>query len=245
MKSIFVGVQQLVRPHLHEIHTYQRLYPKRPVPEQRRTPSALETWKNYVRAMITSQQLISEDLWARLDADPRWRALRNGGPRSCPSERSLASLFRDQRIRFPGQKAARVKRAQGRDFEALGSLSRSILRDAHDRRARSEKLRAEEVRLAVAFQEELAGCGVAPKIARLAIRFTGEFEQLVPIDSRWVNALSAVGVDVAQSELAREVSYVALENEIARAAYHLSVPPSLADGAVFGWVGRSIAGVTQ
>jgi hypothetical protein len=243
LKTIYSATRQLVRPHLHEIRRYQRLYPKLEVPTRRRTPTALEIWKHFCRAMITSQQLITEDLWNRLDADARWRALRNGGPMACPSERTLTSLFRDQRIRFPQQKATRVKRAQTRDFTGLAAFARSLLRDTHDKRARPDTLRREEVRLAVALQEELSGCGVAPKIARLALRFCGEFEQLVPIDSRWQNALAAVGVEVEQVEFARESSYVLIENEIARAAQSLSVPPALCDAAVFGWLAASIAQV--
>lgn len=242
-KTIYSGARQLVKPHLHEIRTYQRLFPKWDVPAKRRTPTALEIWKHYTRSMITSQQLMTDDLWKRLDADARWRSLRGGGPRGCPSERSLALLFRDQKIRFPRQKAARIKASENRDFEGLATLTRSVLRDNHDRQAHRETRRREEVRVAVALQDELGGCGVAPKIARLALRFTGEFEQLVPIDSRWQNALSAVGVEVEQSSFARESTYVLIEDEIARAAYSLGVPPALADGAVFGWVGRSIAKV--
>jgi hypothetical protein len=193
--------------------------------------------------MITSQQLINEDLWKRLDADTRWRSLRSGGPKGCPSERTLAALFRDQRIRFPAQKAARIRSAKTRDFEALGTLARSILRDNHDRRVNRETLRREEVRLAIALQDELGGCGVAPKIARLALRFVGEFDHLVPVDSRWKNALAAVGVEVAETDFAHERTYILIEEEIARAAYSLDVSPVMADGAIFGWIGRSIAEV--
>lgn len=243
MKTIYAGARQLVKPHLLEIRQFERLFPHWEVPQNRRTPTALQIWKQYVRSMITSQQLISEDLWARLDADERWRGLRNGGPSACPSERALASLFRDQRVRFPKQKAARIRTARDRDFEGLAALARSVLRENHDRRARRETLRREEVRLAVALQDELGGCGVAPKIARLALRFVGEFDHVVPLDSRWRNALAAVGVEVDQSAFAREASYILIEDEIARAAYSLGVSPVMSDGAIFGWAGRSIAGV--
>jgi hypothetical protein len=242
-KTIFNGTRQLVKPHLHEIRKFKRLFPESEAPKNRRTPTALHVWKHYVRSMITSQQLISDDLWTRLNADARWRSLGSGGPKACPSEFSLAALFGDQKIRFPKQKAARIRTARNRDFEGLATLARSVLREHHDRRARRETLRREEVRLAVAMQAELGGCGVAPKIARLALRFIGEFDHLVPIDSRWQNALGAVGVEIEQSSFSREASYFAIEEEIARAAYSLGVSPVMSDGAIFGWLGRSIAGL--
>jgi len=242
-KSIYSGARQLVSPHVQEIRAYERLYPKSPVPSQRRTPTALELWRHFIKSMITSQQLINADLWNRLENDPRWRTLRAGGPGACPSERAIATLFKEQRIRFPKQKAHRIRLARSRDFAGIALLSRSVLREAHDRRSRPEKLRAAEVNLAVALQEELAGCGVAPKIARLLMRFTGEFEHVIPVDSRWKNALDAVGVTVEQADFARENTYVIIENELARAAYDLGVSPVHADGAVFGWVQASIAEV--
>jgi hypothetical protein len=236
MKSIYVTAKQLIAEKLPEIRAHLRNRPRPTPPAIRRAPTTGDLWRRYVSSMITSQQRITPDLWRLLDADERWRALQAGGPRACPQERSLVRLLRDHGLRFPTQKARRIRLGASRDFGGLADLARSILREAHDRTRHRRTLRREELRLACAVQEELAGCGVAPKIARLILVLTGTFEHVIPIDSRWMAALESAGADVGRIAVAREATYQIVEEQIVSAAYDLGVLPVFADGAIFGWL---------
>jgi hypothetical protein len=236
MKTVQAAARELIKDKLPEIRSYIKSRTSFDAPTVRRAPTTIDVWKKYCAAMITSQTRDTPELWAGLRADERWMQLRAAGPSLCPNERSLARLLGDHPIRFPSQKARRLRRAADRDFEGLADLLRSGLRETHDRRQRREAMRREEVRLACALQEELGGCGVAPKIARLILVLLTEFHHVIPVDSRWQGALEGAGASVPAGAFARESSYVLIEEQIARASYELGVLPAVADGAIFGWI---------
>ena len=103
--------------------------------------------------------------------------------------------------------------------------------------ALEERRRQEEVRLAVLLQEELAGCGVAPKVARLLLLLGAqEITQIIPIDSRWLNALEKAGHAIDTGDLARERTYRPIEDALCDVSYKLGVRPTDADGIPFGWL---------
>jgi hypothetical protein len=186
--------------------------------------------------MITAQTRSTMVLWDGLGADRAWHALRRGGPSECPSASALAALLRKHNVRFPAQKAKRIRRATDRDFGGLAAEVRRTFANVHDRRASRDRRRREEIRIAVLLQEELAGCGVAPKIARLLVMGAREITQLIPIDSRWMNALAEAGHTVTPAELARETAYREIEDVLCDASYELGVRPADADGVPFGWL---------
>jgi hypothetical protein len=130
----------------------------------------------------------------------------------------------------------RIRRSLDRDFDGLGAEMRRAFTATHDARRSPAIRRVEEVRLAVLLQDELAGCGVAPKIARLLLLGAREITQVIPIDSRWQSALRGVGCDVTPSDLANERRYRDVEDELCEASYRLGVRPVDADGVGFGWL---------
>jgi hypothetical protein len=137
----------------------------------------------------------------------------------------------------------RIQRALARDFEGLAREMRETFARIHDKRRDRDMRRREEVRLAVLLQEELAGCGVAPKIARLALLGADEVTQLIPVDSRWQNALREHGADVTPAHLTNERRYREVEDVLVEVAYELKVTPVSADGAGFGWALPSAEGL--
>ena len=235
-KTIYAAARSILEERLAAIRSHARRYPRARPPHRRRRPTADHLWSEYARAMITSQQRSTPEGSLALRRDKKWQNVRLSGATSCPSAPVLERILRSHSIRFPHQKAARMVQAAERDFEALASLSREVLLDNHDRGARRGRLRREELRVAVAIQEELRGCGVAPKIARLMMGLVGEFEHVVPLDSRWMSALERAGAAVDRGAFARESTYRIIEDEIVAAAYDLRVLPLFADGAVFGWI---------
>lgn len=245
MKTIHSAARQLIKEKLPEIRAYNRMRRAPPAPKVRRAPTTIEVWRRYCSAMITSQTRDTPELWKGLAEDERWMSLRERGPAGCPTERALASILRDHGIRFPSQKARRLRRAADRDFNGLASLLRGSLRETRDRKRAAGARREEEVRLACALQQELKGCGVAPKIARLILVLLREFDHVVPIDSRWQSALEGAGANVRSGAFAREATYVEVEHEIARAAYDLGVLPAVADGAIFGWIDPTYIEATE
>ena len=234
--TVYDATRSLLERELRAIRAHARAHPFPSPPRTRTTPTANDVWRRYVSAMITSQQRDSVELWRRLGVDRRWMDLRTRGPHACPSEAGVERLLRDNAIRFPRQKAERMCQGAGRDFEALARVGREVLRSAHDVGARREQHRAAEVRFAEALQDELGGCGVAPKIARLMMILLGPFQHVVPLDSRWQSALEREGAQVDRGGFSREATYRVFEDEIAEAAYDLRVLPVFADGAVFGWI---------
>ena len=186
--------------------------------------------------MITVQTRSTADVWERLGEDPAWHALRGHGPRGCPSESRIASFLKRQGIRFPAQKALRIRRAVERDFDGLAKEIRRTFANVHDRRVSRERRRQEELRLAVLLQEELAGCGVAPKVARLLMTGAREITQVIPIDSRWLNALEKAGHAIGTADLAHERTYRPIEDVLCEVSYKLGVRPTDADGVPFGWL---------
>jgi hypothetical protein len=130
----------------------------------------------------------------------------------------------------------RIRRALDRDFDGLAREMRETFARIHDKRRDRDTRRREEVRLAVLLQEELAGCGVAPKIARLALLRAEEVTQLIPVDSRWQNALREHGADVTPGDLTNERRYRDVEDVLVEVAYELKVTPVSADGIPFGWL---------
>jgi hypothetical protein len=129
-----------------------------------------------------------------------------------------------------------IRRALDRDFDGLAREMRETFARIHDKRRDRDTRRREEVRLAVLLQEELAGCGVAPKIARLALLGASEVSLVIPIDSRWVSSLREQGADVTPAQLSNERRYREIEDVLVEAAYALKVTPACADGIPFGWL---------
>lgn len=227
---------KVLKPYVAEMRSYASTHPMPSPPERRSWPTANFVWSRYVTSMITAQTRSSRPLWDGLRADPAWRALRSGGPQQCPNGTRLASLLKSHGIRFPVQKATRIRRAVDRDFDGLAAEIRTTFARIHDRRVGRDRRRDEEVRLSVLLQDELAGCGVAPKIARLLIMGATEITQVIPIDSRWQNALAEAGYAISVGELAREDKYRALEDVLCEVSYELGVRPTDADGIPFGWL---------
>jgi hypothetical protein len=227
---------KVLQPHVTAMRSYAKAHPLASSPSRRGWPTARFVWRRYVTSMITVQTRSTPPLWIGLSADPAWNALRWGGSTNCPSRSALASLLTKHRIRFPEQKAERIRRAVDRDFEGLASEMRNAFARVHDRRASRERRRTEEVRIAVLLQKELAGCGVAPKVARLAFMGAPEVTQVIPIDSRWINALREAGHTVEQSQLAHEEPYREIEATLCEVCDRLGVRPTLADGIPFGWL---------
>jgi hypothetical protein len=77
---------------------------------------------------------------------------------------------------------------------------------------------------------------VAPKVARLLIMGAQEITQVIPIDSRWQNALGEAGHGIDSASLSREASYRAIEDVLCDVSYELGVRPTDADGIPFGWL---------
>jgi hypothetical protein len=229
---------KVLKPHAEAMRSYAATHPM-PEPQARRVlPTKTWIWRRYVTSMITVQTLSTARLWSGLGGDPRWHALRRGGPERCPSRGGIATLLRVHGVRFPEQKAARICRAaaEGRDFEGLAKDVRKTLTLVHDARLYRDRRRREEVRLAVAMQDALAGCGVAPKVARLALLGLQELTQIIPIDSRWMNALRDAGYVLTPADLTREDVYREVEDELVEAAWDLGCRPSDCDGVPFGWL---------
>lgn len=237
MRTVEAATRLLLNRCLVAIRQHQRTSPRSTAPQLRRHPTARSFWQRYLTAMITAQQRSSEEFWKGINADPRWRALRNGGARNCPRESTLVRILADNRVRFPQQKAERLRLGASKDFERIAAAARLVLRERHDTGARRAARRTAEVELAELIQHELRGCGVAPKVSRLMMKLPdGDFEHVVPIDSRWQAALDTAGATVDPASLAKESTYRAIEDQIVRAAYALRVEPMLADGAIFGWL---------
>jgi hypothetical protein len=129
-----------------------------------------------------------------------------------------------------------MERAFRRDFDGLAREIRCTFARVHDQRRDRDTRRSEELRLAALFANELAGCGVAPKVARLALAGAPEVTQLIPIDSRWQGALREAGVNVTPADLTNETRYRVIEDAIVEAAHALGVRPCDADGVGFGWL---------
>lgn len=237
LRTVEFATRLLLTRCLSKIRAHQRTFPRSEAPRSRRHPTAKAFWARYLTSMITAQQRSSEVFWQGINADARWRALRNGGARNCPRESTLVRILSENRVRFPQQKAERLRLGASKDFEQIAAAARLVLRERHDAGARRAARRAAEVELAELIQHQLRGCGVAPKVARLMMKLPdGDFEHVVPIDSRWQGALESVGSAIEPASLAKESTYRAIEDQIVRAAYALRVEPLLADGAIFGWL---------
>jgi len=193
-------------------------------------------WKRFVTAMVTSQTRITASFWERLNEHEEWRGLVRANGRQLPTRSSLERCFRETGIRFPRQKAERLKTSRNVSFEELASATRGMLASTHDRGASWKARRQAEVRIAELVEQRLRGAGVAPKIARLMLTGTGDCHHLVPIDSRWLATLARLGVVVSPQQLSRESGYRLVEDQIVRAAHELRVHPVLADGIAFGWL---------
>jgi hypothetical protein len=236
MHAVTKAALKILRPHVGAMRSYAALNPMPEPPEKRIWPTQRFVWRRYVTSMITSMTRSSVELWDGLHDDPEWMRLTRGEPSACPSQARVRRLLVRHNIRFPAQKAARIRRAIDRDFDGFAEEMRATFAGVHDRRRARDVRRREEVRLAVLLQDLLARCGVAPKIARLAIMGAPEITQLIPIDSRWMNALREAGADVTPTQLATESRYFQIEEAICEAAYRLKVHPSVADGIPFGWL---------
>ena len=186
--------------------------------------------------MITAMTRSTSELWDGLRADPAWRRLRREGPDACPPTLQLARFLAKHRVRFPRQKAERIRRSLRCDFDGLAREMRRTFADVHDARRDRDRRRRAEVHLAELLQTEFAGCGVAPKIARLALLGAPEVTQVIPIDSRWMNALREAGFEIRPPQLANERRYRFFEDALCEAAYALGVRPTDADGIPFGWL---------
>lgn len=226
---------KILKPYRARMRSYAASHPMPPAPTRRSWPTENFIWRRYLSSMITSMTRSTNDLWEGLAADPTWEKIRGGGPEACPSEAFLRRFLAAHRIRFPAQKALRIRRSLDRDFAGLAKEMRSTFATVHDARRDKTIRRREEVRLAVLLQEELAGCGVAPKIARLALMGAQEITQVIPLDSRWQNALREHGYDLTPAQLANEPRYREFEDAICEASYVLGVRPTDADVVPFGW----------
>lgn len=227
---------KVLTPHRDTMRSYAATHPMPPAPTRRSWPTENFVWRRYLSSMITSMTRSSSELWGGLAADPQWGRMRTEGPKGCPSEATLVRFLAKHRVRFPAQKAVRIRRSVDRDFAGLAKEMRSIFTQVHDARRDRATRRREDLRLAVLMQEELAGCGVAPKIARLALLGASEVTQLIPLDSRWQNALREHGYELTPAQLSNENRYREFEDAICEASYVLGVRPSDADGVPFGWI---------
>lgn len=236
MTTLLSAALTVLRPHVAAMRSYAATHPMPPVPRTRTWPTTNFVWRRYLSSMITSMTRSTNELWDGLRADAEWNALRKGGPRECPSRPTIERFLRGHGIRFPAQKAARIRSSIDRDFEGLAIEMRQTFAQVHDRRRDRVARREAEVRLSVLIQEELKGCGVAPKIARLLIMGATEVQQVIPIDSRWMSALDKAGYELNAAALANEKLYRPIEDVLCEASYRLGVTPATADGVPFGWL---------
>jgi thermostable 8-oxoguanine DNA glycosylase len=233
--SLYRAALTVLKPHVPAMRSYASTHPM-PAPLERRAwPTVTWVWRRFITSMITVQTRSTTDLWNALNADPDWHALRRGGPHRCPSRQSLSTFLKKHGVRFPQQKADRIRRSVDRDFAGLAQEVRRTFESVHDKRVSRGRRRLEEVRLSILLQEVLRGCGVAPKVSRLALLGAQEITQVIPIDSRWVNALEEAGHVVKQADLAHEESYREIEDVLCEVSYGLGVRPIDADGVGFGW----------
>jgi hypothetical protein len=226
----------LLKPHIATMRTYAVANPIPRSAGRRASPTKAWIWGRYVTTMVTVQTRMTADFWTAMNGDPDWRAVVRGGPERCPSGRSLYSLLSRHGVRFPRQKADRMRHASGCDFDSLAAEVRQTFGHVHDKGATRERRRAEEVRLAVLVQEVLGGCGVAPKVSRLALLGAREITQVIPIDSRWQTSLAKAGHVIDPGDLVRESSYRRIEDVLCEVSHELGVRPCDADGVGFGWV---------
>jgi hypothetical protein len=183
------------------------------------------------------QTRITNDLWLGLRDDPAWNAICRGGPEECPPKASLTATLRRHGIRFPIQKAERLRKARSRDFGAIAREIRQTFEKVHDRRSNPGRRRQAELALSTLLQEELRGCGVAPKVSRLALTMgASEITQLIPIDSRWQSALEEAGHGIRPADLADEARYRPIEDVLVEVSHELGIRPTDADGIGFGWL---------
>jgi hypothetical protein len=227
---------KILKPHLPAMRAWRVSHPMPPPPERRVWPPENVVWRTYVSATVTAMTRDTPALWAGMDADTEWIRLMRKGPDECPSLELLQALLARHRIRFPAQKALRIRRSVDRDFAGLAKAMRETFARVHDKRLNQAARRRAEIDLAVQFQKELSGCGVAPKIARLALMRAEEVTQVIPIDSRWQNALAEQGVEVTPGQLSHESRYRVIEDELCAAAHELGVWPKIADWLPFGWL---------
>jgi hypothetical protein len=234
--SIHRAARRVLEPHIDTMRSYLAFNPM-PAPKRVRVwPTATWVWRRYLSSMITSMTRSTPELWQELAADPEWRRMGREGPAGCPNQRALSRFLRHHGIRFANQKAARLRRAVDRPFERIADELRDTFARVHDRRRARDVRRREEVRLAELLQDGLAGCGVAPKIARLALLGAREITQIIPIDSRWMTALREHGADVTPAQLSSEQRYRDVEDVLVQVSYELGVTPAVADGIPFGWL---------
>lgn len=234
--KIETAAKKVLRPYVETMRSYAATHPMPTPPAKRSWPTPNFVWRRYLSSVITAMTRSSVELWDGLGRDPDWQHMRRGGPDACPSRDTLQRFLAKHRVRFPAQKAVRIRRAIDRDFDGLAGEIRAVFANVHDTRRDRDTRRREEIRLAVLLQEELAGCGVAPKIARLALMGASEITQVIPIDSRWQNALRDAGVDVTPAQLGTEKRYRPIEDALCEAAWELGVRPVDADGVPFGWL---------
>src|SRR5580704_17139077 len=110
---------RILKPHVDAMRSWAATHPMPPPPERRARPTSNFIWKRYLSSAITSLTRSTPDLREGLYADPEWLRLRREGPSGCPPVRSLRRFLAKHRIRFPAQKAVRIRRAVDRDFDGL------------------------------------------------------------------------------------------------------------------------------
>lgn len=192
--------------------------------------------------MITRQQRITAEFWRKIHSDADWRGLEESTEESPPSELYPNELLSRLGVRAPSIKAAQIRKAWNRDWQALASLGAKAFAELAAQRDNSSGCRDIETRLASRIQVELRGCGVGPKISRLMMIWKPHFgmgsvyRHVIPLDSRWQAALVKSGAALPSGVLLQETGYRAVEDEVCRAAYEIGIPPFIADGAVFGWI---------
>ncbi len=130
--------------HVPAMRSYASTHPM-PAPTERRTwPTTTWVWRRYVTSMITVQTRSAMDLWDGLHEDPRWSALRRGGPEDSPPRRSLYVFLKKHGVRFPQQKAERIRQAFDRDFAALADEVRETFGRIQTREPRPSAPRGSE-----------------------------------------------------------------------------------------------------
>ncbi len=197
--------------------------------------------------MVTSQSRSTPSFWNQIGADTRWNRLREGGAEECPNEKSIFTILKENGVRFPSQKADRLRKATRRDPEATASDVRERLRRSHDR---------------FVSARSLTGRGRSPRRSFSRRNFVVDVESLqnretysptfgvsfptsrLPIDSRWDERVERWRSRDRHNR-PREGNFAlrVIEDDIARAAYDVGIPPALADGVIFR-LGDARLGVT-
>jgi hypothetical protein len=235
-KAITRATTKILTPHVGTMRRHAREEPVPKAPSKRTKPTAAHVWQRYLLSVVTAMTS-AEGLWDRLQQDEKgWQGLVGGGPSNIPSARRIEKILRTNKVRFPAQKAARIHESRKREFDCIALYMRVAFADVHDKKKSVLDRRSMELDLAAMIQDELAGCGVAPKIARLMMYGCEETAQVIPVDSRWQSALAERGVEVTPADLTNEQRYRRVEDAIVDACRLLRVRPKDADGIAFGWL---------